>query len=65
MAQDPQKEDVWLPRLRLAFEFSITVMALFGAYLIAISQATSNEADSGAAAVATLVIGYWFGRSRS
>ena len=51
-----------MPRMRLAFEFVITVMVLFGAFAVALTPGTATEADSGAAAVATLVVGYWFGR---
>ena len=55
-------EDFWYARLRLAFEFLITIVVLGGAGLIALTPNTTHEADSGAAAVATLVVGYWFGR---
>jgi hypothetical protein len=57
--------DVWLARLRLTFEFTITIVVLVGAFLIALTPGTATQADSGAAAVATLVVGYWFGRGRS
>ena len=55
--------DVWLPRLRLAFEFVLTMTVLVGAFLLATSGVTSAMADSGAAALATLVVGYWFSRA--
>jgi hypothetical protein len=54
--------DIWIPRLRLGFEFVITILVLIGAGVIALHQDTSAMADSGASAVASLVIGYWFGR---
>jgi hypothetical protein len=54
-----------MPRLRLIFEFLITLTVLTGAGTIALTPGTTHEADSGAAAVATLVVGYWFGRGRS
>jgi hypothetical protein len=55
--------DPWLPRLRLCFEFILTLAVLIGAAAIALTPDASSPADSGLAALATIVIGYWFGRA--
>jgi hypothetical protein len=49
----------------MSYEFLITVLVLWGSFLIVMNQQTSEFADSGAAAVATLVIGFWFGRQHN
>lgn len=51
--------------MRLVCEFVITVIVLVGGFAVAVSEGTSTQADSGAAAVVSLVVGYWFGRSRT
>lgn len=61
----PQFRDVMYIRLRLVFEFFITIAVLSGSFAVFIVPGTSTQADSGAAAVATLVVGYWFGRART
>jgi hypothetical protein len=55
--------DLWLPRLRLCFEFILTLAVLMGAAAIALTPETSSAADSGLTALATIVVGYWFGRA--
>lgn len=62
MLEKASINDVWYQRLHLTFEFVITAMILGGSYLIVINAQASPAADSGAAAVVTLVVGYWFGR---
>jgi hypothetical protein len=55
------QNDVWYARLHLTFEFVITAMVLAGVFVIALTP-TSEAIDSGASAIAALVVGYWFGR---
>lgn len=49
--------------LHLCFEFLISALVLIGSFMAVIVYKDSNI-TSGAVAVSTLIISYWFGRTR-
>jgi hypothetical protein len=52
-------------KLRLTFEFLISLAILGGCWLLIVTPAAEPQGSSGAAAISTLVATYWFGRANA
>jgi len=55
------QSDPLYERIRLVAQLILSLFVLTGVGIIILTPGTSVEADSGAAAVSTLVVTYWFG----
>jgi hypothetical protein len=60
MEQITQENDIVYQRIRLIAQFLLSAIVFVGVGIVILTPGTSSEADSGAAAVVTLVVTYWF-----